>query len=123
MEEWKRTTHRGSIPPEDSLILTAIIPTPRDLEIARVLGWYRIPFKFAPKIVYVDYLAFYQPGIFGEPSGGRLFAMSRNTLGLMKNIIKSNLVILLPLKIQSLQVNGRELLFYIPRAVGSKKLR
>ncbi|MCD6356231.1 MAG: hypothetical protein J7L66_03000 [Anaerolineaceae bacterium] len=72
MEEWKRTTHRGSIPPEDSLILTAIIPTPRDLEIARVLGWYRIPFKFAPKIVYVDYLAFYQPGIFGEKHAYRI---------------------------------------------------
>jgi len=39
------------------------------LEIARLLGWYRIPFRTAPKVVAVDYLAFYQPGSFGEQSG------------------------------------------------------
>ncbi len=49
-----------------SLILVCLIPTPRDLEIARLLGWYRIPFRSAPKVVAVDYLAFYQPGNFGE---------------------------------------------------------
>lgn len=49
-----------------SLILVCLIPTPRDLEIARLLGWYRIPFRSAPKVVAVDYLAFYQPGSFGE---------------------------------------------------------
>ena len=49
-----------------SLILVAVLPTPRDLEIARVLGWYRIPFRTAPKVVAVDYLAFYQPGSFWE---------------------------------------------------------
>jgi hypothetical protein len=38
----------------------------RDLEIARLLGWYRIPLKTAPKVVTVDYLAFYQTGVFGE---------------------------------------------------------
>jgi len=57
---------QDSIPPENALILVAIIPTPRDLEIARVLGWYRIPYRFAPKIVRVDFLAFYQPAVFGE---------------------------------------------------------
>jgi len=51
---------------DESLVLVAIMPSPRDLEIARVLGWYRIPLKYAPKIVYVDYLAFYQPSAFGE---------------------------------------------------------
>lgn len=51
--------------PDQSLILVAVMPSPRDMEIARVLGWYRIPFRFAPKIVYVDYLAFYQPAAFG----------------------------------------------------------
>ncbi|MCX6066007.1 MAG: hypothetical protein NT121_09660 [Chloroflexi bacterium] len=45
-----------------SLILVCLIPTPRDLEIARLLGWYRIPFRSAPKVVAVDYLAFYQRG-------------------------------------------------------------
>jgi hypothetical protein len=38
----------------------------RDLEIARLLGWYRIPLRSAPKVVAVDYLAFYQTSAFGE---------------------------------------------------------
>ena len=45
------------------------MPTPRDLEIARLLGWYRIPLRTAPKVVAVDYLAFYQPAAFGERGG------------------------------------------------------
>ena len=48
------------------LILVAVMPSPRDLEIARVLGWYRIPYKKAPKTVSVDRLAFYQTADFGE---------------------------------------------------------
>ncbi|MEP7357088.1 MAG: hypothetical protein ABI847_07600 [Anaerolineales bacterium] len=48
------------------LVLVAILKDKRDLEIARVLGWYRIPFKTAPKTVSVDYLAFYQTAKFGE---------------------------------------------------------
>jgi hypothetical protein len=52
-----------------SLILVCLIPSPRDLEIARLLGWYRIPFRTAPKVVAVDYLAFYQPSAFGERGG------------------------------------------------------
>lgn len=54
-----------------SLILVCLMPSPRDMEIARLLGWYRIPLRTAPKVVAVDYLAFYQPGSFGE-SGGRI---------------------------------------------------
>jgi len=52
-----------------SLILVCLLPAPRDLEIARLLGWYRIPFRSAPKVVAVDYLAFYQPASFGETGG------------------------------------------------------
>ncbi len=52
-----------------SLVLVCFLPTPRDLEIARVLGWYRIPMRSAPKVVAVDYLAFYQPGSFGTLGG------------------------------------------------------
>jgi len=52
-----------------SLILVCLLLSPRDLEIARLLGWYRIPFRTAPKVVAVDYLAFYQPGSFGEEAG------------------------------------------------------
>lgn len=54
-----------------SLVLVCLIPKPRDLEIARLLGWYRIPLRTAPKVVAVDYLAFYQPASFGE-AGGRI---------------------------------------------------
>jgi hypothetical protein len=53
------------------LVLVCLMPSPRDMEIARLLGWYRIPLRTAPKVVAVDYLAFYQPGSFGE-RGGRI---------------------------------------------------
>jgi hypothetical protein len=55
-------------PPETALILVAVITQPRDLDIARLLGWYRIPLRSAPKVVDVDYLAFYQTAGFGEES-------------------------------------------------------
>jgi hypothetical protein len=54
----------------NSLILVAIINKPRDLEIARLLGWYRIPLRTAPKVVAVDHLAFYQTSAFGEGNEG-----------------------------------------------------
>ena len=53
------------------LILVCLIPSPRDMEIARLLGWYRIPLRTSPKVVSVDYLAFYQPSAFGA-RGGRI---------------------------------------------------
>jgi hypothetical protein len=52
--------------PADALVLVAVINNPRDLEIARVLGWYRVPLKTAPRVVQVDYLAFYQTANFGK---------------------------------------------------------
>ena len=54
---------------ETSLVLVCLLPSPRDLEIARLLGWYRIPLRTAPKVVAVDYLAFYQPSAFGGRGG------------------------------------------------------
>ncbi len=51
--------------------MVCLLPTPRDLEFARLLGWYRIPLRTAPKVVAVDYLAFYQPSSFGD-QGGRI---------------------------------------------------
>lgn len=51
---------------ETSLVLVAVMNNPRDLEIARVLGWYRIPLRSAPKVISVDYLAFYQTASFGD---------------------------------------------------------
>ena len=53
------------LPDPNALILVAVVTEPRDLEIARLLGWYRIPLRTAPKVVAVDYLAFYQTGAFG----------------------------------------------------------
>jgi len=50
---------------DTSLFLVAVLPDPRDLEIARLLGWYRIPLRFAPKVIDVDYLLFYQTKAFG----------------------------------------------------------
>jgi len=52
--------------PDTSLVLVGVLPTPRDFEIARLLGWYRIPLRTAPKVIDVDYLAFYQTAAFGE---------------------------------------------------------
>jgi hypothetical protein len=53
-------------PSPTDLVLVAILKDKRDLEIARVLGWYRIPLKSAPKTVAVDYLALYQTAKFGD---------------------------------------------------------
>lgn len=52
-------------PDPSALILVGILPELRDLEIARLLGWYRIPLRSAPKIVTVDVVAFYQASAFG----------------------------------------------------------
>jgi hypothetical protein len=52
-----------------SLILVAVINQPRDMEIARLLGWYRIPLRTAPKVIAVDHLAFYETGALGGGKG------------------------------------------------------
>ena len=54
---------------ETDLILVCVMPSPRDMEIARLLGWYRVPLRTAPKVIPVDYLAFYQPSSFGQRGG------------------------------------------------------
>lgn len=58
--------------PETALFLVAIIPNQRDFDIARLLGWYRIPLKTAPKVISVDYLAFYQTAAFNESERWRI---------------------------------------------------
>lgn len=60
------------LPDPTALVLVVVITNPRDLEIARVLGWYRIPLKSAPKVVAVDYLAFYQTAGFSEQERWRI---------------------------------------------------
>ncbi len=52
--------------PSDTLVLVCYLPAVKDLDMARMLGWYRIPLKSAPKVIEVDYLAFYQGKNFGE---------------------------------------------------------
>jgi very-short-patch-repair endonuclease len=47
-------------------VLVAVMNTPRDLEIARHEGWYRIPLRRAPRRVGADYLAFYQTKAFDD---------------------------------------------------------
>jgi hypothetical protein len=54
-----------NLPSPVSLILVVIMNNPRDMEISRLLGWYRIPLRSAPKVISVDYLAFYQTSTFG----------------------------------------------------------
>jgi hypothetical protein len=58
--------------PKTALILVVVLPSQRDFEIARVLGWYRLPLRNAPKVIDVDYLAFYQTAAFGEPERWRI---------------------------------------------------
>jgi len=53
-------------PVAQSLILVVVMNNPRDFEIARMLGWYRIPIRSAPKVISVDYLSFYQTAAFGH---------------------------------------------------------
>ena len=57
---------KDDLPSPTSLILVAVLTQPRDLEIARLLGWYRIPLRSAPKVVAVDFLAFYQTSMFAQ---------------------------------------------------------
>ena len=72
MVDQANSDYKEALPSPYALILVGVIPEPRDLEIARLLGWYRIPFRFAPKVVRVDYVAFYQPSSFGEDHSGRI---------------------------------------------------
>lgn len=60
------------LPSENALMLVGVLPSQKDFEIARLLGWYRIPLRMAPKIVDVDYLAFYQTGAFGADHRWRI---------------------------------------------------
>ena len=57
---------------DTDLILVAILPSPKDLELARLLGWYRIPLKSAPKVIAVDYIAFYQTSAFDEQDRSKI---------------------------------------------------
>ncbi len=50
--------------PEDR-VLVAVMNRPRDFEIARQMGWYRVPEKRATPGVFFEYVAWYFTGAFG----------------------------------------------------------
>lgn len=54
------------IPQKTDIIMVGLVPSPKDLEIARVLGWYRIPLRANIRVITVDFLAFYQPASFKD---------------------------------------------------------
>lgn len=51
--------------PEDR-VLVGVMPDPRDLEIARIQHWYRVPVKHAPTGIHAEYVAFYFTSRFDE---------------------------------------------------------
>jgi hypothetical protein len=51
--------------PEDR-VLVAVMNRPKDFEIARDEGWYRIPEGRAPRGMFFEYVAFYFTGAFGD---------------------------------------------------------
>jgi hypothetical protein len=68
------------------LILIAILNNRRDFDVIRLLGWYRIPFRFAPKIVDVDAIAFYQTAAFGEEKWSIRYAARVQGVELVKRV-------------------------------------
>jgi hypothetical protein len=46
-------------------VLVAVVTRPRDLELARAAGWYRVPLRSAPRGLACAVLAFYQTAAFG----------------------------------------------------------
>ncbi len=67
VNNYAHSTMNQVIQPEDqSRVLVAVVTRPRDLQIAREAGWYRIPLAHAPARLAADYLAFYQTAAFGN---------------------------------------------------------
>lgn len=62
--------------PEDR-VLVAFVPRPKDFELIRSEGWYRVPQRYAPKGLYAEYFAFYFGRHFG-PQKWAIFYYARN---------------------------------------------
>jgi hypothetical protein len=56
---------QAELPDDDARVLVAVVTRPRDLELAREQGWYRVRLAHLPRPLAADYLAFYQTGAFG----------------------------------------------------------
>lgn len=52
--------------PNRGELLVAIMNTPRDFEILKTQGWYRVPVDTAPKRWPPQWIAFYQTKVFGD---------------------------------------------------------
>ena len=65
----RKSTELSKFPPEKTA-LVAVLRAPRDLKIAALRRWYRIPVKKAPKRRFT-HIAFYQPACF-KPDGKRI---------------------------------------------------
>jgi hypothetical protein len=50
----------------DDRVLVAVMNRPKDFEVARDEGWYRVPEKRAPRSLFFEYVAFYFTGAFGD---------------------------------------------------------
>jgi hypothetical protein len=61
---WRFATDQ-QMHPEDR-VLVAVMSRPRDFEIARDHGWYRVPEKKATRGVFFEYIAFYFTSAFAE---------------------------------------------------------
>ncbi len=68
------------------LVLIAVLNNRRDFEVIRLLGWYRIPLRFAPKIVDVDAIAFYQTARFREEKWSIRYAARVQGVELVKRV-------------------------------------
>ena len=62
--------------PEDR-VLVAYVPRPKDFELIRSEGWYRVPQCHAPKGLYAEYFAFYFGRHFGQQKWA-IFFYARN---------------------------------------------
>ena len=50
----------------DDRVLVAYVPQPKDFTLIETESWYRIPYKYAPKGLYSEYIAFYFGRRFGD---------------------------------------------------------
>lgn len=50
----------------DDRVLVAYVPRPTDFTLIKTESWYRIPYKYAPKGLYSEYIAFYFGRRFGD---------------------------------------------------------
>jgi hypothetical protein len=63
-------------------VLVGVINRPKDFEIAKTLGWYRIPEGRAPKGIDAEYIAFFFSRRFKELNGGIHFYARRTGMEL-----------------------------------------